>query len=149
MFTLLGASLGAILDTTFGLILLALCLIGVIIIIVGEVELFKKCGIPGWKAIVPFYSSYVFTVQICELHWAWFVATLLVDLSIVSTSGTTTFLRFFVKAMCYYNLGKKFHKDPVPSLIFGAIFPEIVTCYYGFGHHSYDRFVEVKKSGLF
>ena len=149
MFTLLGASLGAVLDTAVGLIVLGVACIGLVIYIVGIVKLFKKCGQEGWKAIIPFYSDYIFTVKICGLHWAWFVLTLLIDLSIISTEGTAIFLRFFVKAISFYNLGLKGHRDPVPSLIFGALFPEVVSCIYGFGSYTYDEFVEVKQSGLF
>lgn len=150
MFTALGSFIGAILDTAFGLILFIIGILFVLALIFGSVKLFQKCGQEGWKAIIPFYSDYIFTVKICGLHWAWFVGILLVNLSIVSIGGAAVVLRMFVKAMCFYNLGLKFHKDPIVSLVFGAIFPEIVTCVYGFGHtYDYDPYVEVKESGLF
>lgn len=149
MFTLLGVTLGALLDTAVGLVIVGISLVFVIIAVVGQCRLFVKCGQEWWKAIIPFYSSYIFTVKICEMHWAWFVATLLVDLSIVEAGNIAVILRMFVKAMCFYNLGLKGRRDPVVSLIFGALFPEITTCVYGFGSYTYDPYVEVKQSGLF
>lgn len=149
MFTLLGLSLGALLDTVVGLIIAGCFLVFAIIVIIGQIKLFVKCDQEWWKAIIPFYSTYIFTVKICELHWAWFVGTLLVDLSIVSLGSATVLLRMFVKAMCFYNLGLKGRRDPIPSLIFGALFPEVTTCVYGYGSYVYDPYVEVKQSGLF
>lgn len=145
MFTLFGM----ILDTAFGIILAVVLCLGVVIYLVGSIRLFKKCGKEGWKAIIPFYSNYVFTCEICGLHWAWFVATLLIDLAVIEEGSIAVLLRFFVKAMAFYNLALKGHKETTPALIFGALFPEIVTCIYGFGSYEYDSYIDVKKSGLF
>lgn len=142
-------NIGDFIATAFGLALLLVGILLIVIVIVGKVKLFQKCGKEGWKAIIPFYSDYVFTREICGLHWAWFVGLLVIDLYIVTSSPTATIIRFFVKAISFYNLALKCHKDPIPSFIFGGLFSGIVTCVYGFGRYDYDKYVDVKPSALF
>lgn len=135
--------LGIVCALAFGIFVLA------ILMLVARIKLFKKCGKEGWKAIIPFYSSYVFIVEICELHWAWFVVDLLIELSFITTEGLTSIIKVFVSAMCFYNLAIKGNKDKIPAMIFGGIFSGIMTLVYGLGSYQYNKEIEVKKSGLF
>lgn len=119
------------------------------VLLLGKCRLFPKCGKQWWKAIIPFYGDYVFIVEICELHWAWFVALLLFDLSIIETNGATSIIKMFVMAMCFYNLAVKGNKDTVPAMIFGGIFTSIMYAVYGFGDYEYHKEIPVKSSGVF
>lgn len=127
------------------LILLILLIVLVIMLLVGRIALFSKCGIAGWKAIVPFYSDYVMDVQICGLHWAFFIAEEFL------TFGTYSWLvKTIIEAMRYYNLAVKFHKDTIPTTIFGALFPSIIEMVYGFSSSNvYDSNEPVGNCGFF
>ena len=139
----------AITSVTVALVALAISLLFVVIYVIARVKLFKKCGKEGWKAIVPFYATYVEYVEIDGLHWGWFLAWLFITLG--STQNTAIFaLRIFMKAASFYNLAIRCRKiDPIPSAIFGAIFPEIMTMIYGFSKIDYDPTIEVKQSAVF
>lgn len=119
-----------------------------IIYVIGLARLFKKAGIEGWKAIIPVYNDYLFTCKVCGLHWAWFVGTIVGSFLTLEGSVLAIF-RIFVKAMSFYNLAIKCNKEIPPTMIFGALFPEIVTMVYGFGDYIIDPYKEVKPSGLF
>ena len=124
-------------------------LIITIIEIIAKVKLFNKCGKQGWKAIIPFYSSYVFIVEICGLHWAWFVGYIAVTLVSLGKTAVTA-LRLFVNAASFYNLGIRCNRDKTAAMIFGAIFPSVVTVIYGLTSSiTYNKDIEVKESGLF
>lgn len=131
------------------IVLIVFVLLFALIYVIGLAKLFKKCGIAGWKAIIPFYSDYIFTCQICGLHWAWYVGLLVGTLCLASDATVLVALRLFVKCMSFYNLAIKCNKDIPPTLIFGTLFPEITTMVYGYGSAVVDPYKEVKKSGLF
>lgn len=125
------------------IVLVLLC-----VLLFGRYILFKKCGEKGWKSFVPFYGTYVFYCEICGLHWAWFVATIIVDYISIS-SNVVQLLNIFVKAMAFYNLAIRCKKDPIPSMIFGGIAASITTMVYALSKIDYDKSIEVKQSGLF
>lgn len=139
------ASLGVGFVLIISIALLAL----IILMIVGRVKLFKKCGHPGWKAIVPFYTDYVFFTQICGLHWAWAAACIVT--SVLSLESVTIrVLTLLVDAFGFYNLAIKCHKDKIATMIFGALFPHIIVMVYGLNKDiTYYPYEEVKQSGLF
>lgn len=119
-------------------------IIFLICLLIGRIALFKKCGEAGWKAIIPFYSDYVMDVKICGLHWAFFVVEAFLGFGVY-----TRIVSVFIYAMRYYNLSKKFHKDTVPTTIFGAIFSSIVEMVYGLGStYTYDASVQVGNCGF-
>ena len=120
----------------------------VVVILIGQCLLFKKCGQAAWKAIIPFYSKYVFFVEICGLHWAWFAGWMAVTFFSVE-NVVVSVLKLFVYAMAFYNLALRCGKDRIPSMIFGGIFPSIVTIVYGLSNLLYNKEVEVKDSGVF
>ena len=130
------------------ILIVALLCFGAVIFLIARIKMFKKCGKEGWKAIIPFYTNYVFCVEICGLHWAWFVASLVIGFLSVKNIYVSA-LNLFVNGMSYYNLAIRCKKDPIPSMIFGAIAPAIMACIYGFGTIDYDENIIVKSSGLF
>ena len=130
------------------LVIIGILIVGLFVFLFGRVFLFRKCGVEGWKAIVPFYGTYVFFVDICGLHWAWYVAYLLIDC--VSVSSTTVqFLNTFVNAMAFYNLAIRCNRDKIPSMIFGGIAAPVMTMIYALSNIEYHKEIEVKSSGLF
>ena len=134
-------------------ILLMIIIAACVIIIIGEVKLFKKAGKPGWAAIVPFYSTYVL-VEIAGLNWWYFLiaisGTILAGLKTDSDSLSfiggiaTAAANFFI----FYNLGKKFKKDPATYGVLGLFFPGIIAAILGFSKEmQYDASVEVSPNG--
>ena len=130
-------------------IALAICLLGVAIYLFGKAKLFSKCGQDWWLALIPFYGDYIFITKICGLHWAWFVGYIAVTLVSLGKTAVTA-LRLFVNAASFYNLGIRCNRDKTAAMIFGAIFPSVVTVIYGLTSSiTYNKDIEVKESGLF
>ena len=102
--------------TMIALTALIFTLIFVVIGIVSKIKLFQKCGKEGWKAIIPFYSSYVFMVEICGLHWAWFVASIATDI-LSFGNAIAKVLGVFVNAIAFYNLAARCNKDKIATMI--------------------------------
>lgn len=130
-------------------------LISILIILVcmgiflfGRAILFKKCGYEWWKAIIPLYGTYVFFCEICGLHWAWYLAYILVD-GLTAKNFVYQALNTFVKAMAFYNLAMRCNKDKIPSMIFGGIASAATTAVYAFSKIEYHPEIEVKQSGIF
>ena len=88
----------------------------IITLLIGRVKLFIKCGQKWWKAIIPFYGTYIFIVDITGLHWAFFILSITMFFNLYSV-----LLVYFVWAMTFYNLGKKFHRDVAAATIFGTL----------------------------
>ena len=130
------------------LIALIIVMVGLFVFLFGRVILFRKCNYPGWKALVPFYGTYVFFTNICGLHWAWYLAYILID-GLTASNTTVQFLNMFVKAMAFYNLAIRCNKDKIPSMIFGGIASPIVTMVYALSNIEYHPEIEVKQSGIF
>lgn len=129
----------------FSLILAIAILVFVILLLIGRIALFRKAGIAGWKAIIPFYSDYVMDVKVCGLHWAFFVAE-----EFLTFGSWTQVINVVIRAMRYYNLAKKCHKDAIPTTIFGALFPSIVEMVYGISSsYEYDQNEPVGNCGFF
>lgn len=129
-------------------IALIIVLIGLVIYLIAKVRLFRNCGKQGWKAIIPFYGSYVFYCEICGLHWAWFVAK--VASTLLSFNNTVVgILEIFINAMAFHNFALRTRKDNIPAMIFGGLVPSIMTVIYGFSTFYYEPTIEVKNSGLF
>ncbi len=132
-------------------ILFLILIAALVVIIIGEVKLFKKAGKPGWAAIVPFYSTYVL-VEIAGLNWWYFLIAIsgtIVSLLGIDGLGTVTLLaaraaNFFI----FYNLGKKFKKDPTTYGILGLFFYGIIAAILGYSKNmQYDSSVEVSPNG--
>ena len=66
---------------TYFLIWLAVTVPGAL---VGWVLVFRKAGMPGWAALVPFYNVYVMVVHVARLSKLWFVLTLIPPVQIIA-----------------------------------------------------------------
>lgn len=135
----------------FALIVFLIAIAALVVIIIGEVKLFKKAGKPGWAAIVPFYNTYVL-VEIAGLNWWYFLIAIsgtIVSLLGISGLGTITLLaaravNFFI----FYNLGKRFKKDPTTYGVLGIFFPGILAAVLGFSKEAkYDSSIVVSPNG--
>ena len=129
-------------------IALIIVLVGLSIFLIARVRLFRNCGKQGFKAIIPFYGTYVFYCEICGLHWAWFVAK--IAFGLLSINNTVVkILEVFINAMAFHNFALRARKGNIPAMIFGGIVPSIMTVIYGFSTFYYDPTIDVKNSGLF
>lgn len=55
-----AAGAGVAIATIFGMMMLPVLIVAVVTII-GMWKVFEKAGVAGWKAIIPFYNSYLLT----------------------------------------------------------------------------------------
>lgn len=108
---------------------IAFCIVLLVVMIVGRWMLFTKAGQAGWKAIIPFYSEYVFVVDVCKCHWVLFLLELLFFWNIP--------LLLFVNAMIHYNLGIKTHQSPT-AFIWFTIFGVPLDSIMGVCRKSYE-----------
>ena len=138
------AGLGVAVFAAIVLGLLVLC----IFIIIGKVKLFKKCGKAGWKAIVPFYSNYVFVKEICGLHTIWAIASVVMSFMTLEKTGFILLARF-IDAMSHYNLAIKTKSDKVVTTVFGTLTPLITDMVLGLNSCVYDPTIETKPHGMF
>ena len=116
-----------------------------LVILIGKIKLFIKSGQAWWKAIIPFYSSYVLIVKIAGLHWAFFVLSITMFFKLYSV-----LLTYFVWAMTFYNLGKRFNRDIAAATIFGTLFSGLVIAIYGYNSKIvYDPNVKVNNCSFF
>lgn len=126
------------------ILVIAICVF-VILLLIGRIALFKKAGIAGWKAIIPFYSDYIMDVKVCGLHWAFFIAE-----EFLTFGSWTQVINIIIRAMRYYNLAIKCHSDKIPTTIFGALFPSVIEMIYGFSSQkTYDGNEPVGNCGFF
>ena len=66
---------------TYFLIWLAVTVPGAL---VGWILVFRKAGMPGWAALVPFYNIYVMVVHVARLSKLWFVLVLIPPVQIIA-----------------------------------------------------------------
>lgn len=66
---------------TYFLIWLAVTVPGAL---VGWVLVFRKAGMPGWAALVPFYNIYVMVVHVARLSNLWFVLVLIPGVQLIA-----------------------------------------------------------------
>lgn len=129
----------------FSIALVVIVLAIRIVILIGKIKVFIKSGQAWWKAIIPFYSTYILTVKIAGLHWAFFVLDFAMFFKLYSVV-----LIFFINAMMFYNLGKRFNRDVAAATIFGTLFSGIVVSIYGYNSKIvYDSKVKVNKCSFF
>lgn len=81
--------------------------------LIGMYKFYEKAGQAGWKAIIPYYNSYVLMVDMGGLKWYWFAiaigGSLLSGIPyvgiILSLASTLAYIN------SYYNLSKKLNKS--------------------------------------
>lgn len=112
-------------------------------------QIFKKAGIEPWKAIIPFYNDYLFTVEVCELHPVFYIVLFLAGTFSAKLGFLSSIIIALIKAASFYNLAIKSSKNEVTSSIFGALFSSIVTIVFGLGHSEYSKTKKVKNGAVF
>lgn len=127
-----------------------------VVLIIGRYKLFVKAGVDGWKAIIPFYSSWTL-VEIAGLDPYWF-ALLMAEYLFAVLSGIVPSLAGLLwvasiatvlgRVGLFMNLSKKMHKEIV-WVVLGVFFQPIILAVLGFDKKSeYDATVEVSKDGI-
>ena len=106
-------------------IVLFIVLVFVIILIIGRWMLFEKAGQAGWKAIIPIYKNWVYTVDVCKCHWAVFLCEELIIwgflVTIIFLKGAGGILLILIRMIKNYNLALKTHQSPTSYVCFGLI----------------------------
>ena len=116
--SMFGSAFGGALAAFAGVLIVIgiIALAVVIFMIITNCILFKKCGKPGWTAIIPFYSQWVEN-EIAGCHWIVFVgliAKTAIDLFFTIKGAGATLLSLvslFAYVCLCYNLAKKFGKS--------------------------------------
>lgn len=137
--------IAAIFGVSIIAIVLLICLFLIpllIIYVISLVKLFKKAGKPGWAAIIPFYNLYVL-IEISELNWWYFLiiifGIMIDDIAFLIGAAANVFI--------FYNLAKKFKKDPVKYAILGALFSPIMIIILGLSNATYNKNIKVSPNG--
>ncbi len=146
------------------LIISVICLTLTILYLIGLWKLFQKAGKNGWEAIVPFYNSWTL-IEVSGLNWWYFL--ILISISIINLlklfmiyilktnliflnilTIIASLANFAVLFFIFYNLGKKFHKEPIGFGVLGLFFSSIVVMIAGFSNnYKFDDNVTVSKNG--
>lgn len=114
-----------------------IAVLGIAVLIVTTIsnwKIFKKAGLAGWEAIVPFYNTWCL-VKIAGLEW-WFF---LIILSPVITAKFPILVLIAAAARFFanYNLAIKFEKDPVGFGIGLTLLPFVFYPILAFGKSTY------------
>lgn len=147
--------LGLITGLSIWLIVLILLLVipFLVFVIIANWKIFEKNGEEGWKSIIPFYNSYIYT-KIAGLNWWYFLIIIFASILENSDSSSTAFLgsisEMFVYFLIFYNLAKKAGKDSTKIGILGALFTPIMQLIMGFSNeYKFDNNVELSPNGAF
>ena len=153
------------------LLIFVVAAIGVLVFFyIGLWKMYTKAGQAGWKCLIPYYNNWVLMVDICDMHFAYFIVVVGVAvLNLIFTLFSSVFselgwdvasyviqmlswlvviVSYAVNFATYYNLSKKFNKKT------GWV---ILTFFFGFitipllGISKKEQFVdvEVSKHSLF
>ncbi len=120
--------------------------------IIGNWKLYVKAGQPGWKSIIPFYSTYTL-VEMVGLKWYWFLLaiapTIISLLRISSLSFVGNIATIFANVMICYNMAKKVHKD-TGWIVLAVIFNFIVVPLLGYSKNvTWDKDAVVTPNAFF
>lgn len=131
----------------FGAILIAF----LVIYIIGAVKLYQKAEKPGWAAIIPFYNTYVLT-EIAGLNWWYFLiaiaGTILSMAGLENISGITFITSGVFNFFAFYNIGKRFNKNPVTYGVLAIFFAPILVMILGLSQNNkYDSSIPVSLNG--
>lgn len=111
------------------IIVVILCIAILIVMIVGRWMLFTKAGQAGWKSIIPFYGTYVYTVEICKCHWVLFLIEIFLSWCFV--------FDILINSMRNYNLAIKTHQSPT-AFIWFTVFGVPLASIMGLCRNSYE-----------
>lgn len=142
-----GVTAAAIVGVIIG-VLIGLAVM--ILIVISNCKLFTKAGEKWWKAIVPFYNSWIET-KIVGLAWWWF--PIFVGVTALMGMGENlnyvfTWLLVLTSFNYNYNLAKKFGKSNGFALL-NTILPVVGLPILAFGSAKYNKDAEVDENGIF
>ena len=145
--------LAALLGASIGLIIFVLLIIIAfyIVYVVALAKLFNKAGEAGWKAIIPFYNTFVL-IQIAGLNWWYFLiaisGTIFSILNIDGLDYICNLAALAVNFFVFYNLAKKMKQQPVGFAVASIFVAPIITMVLGFSNkYIYDKYIEVSPNG--
>ena len=139
-------SAGLVVFTVFvGLIAIAIA----VFLIIADCKMFKKAGESWWKALIPFYSTWV-EAKIAGLAWWWCpimvgVASLATFKNLSTVAGIITLIISF---NFYYNISKKFGKSNGFAVLC-TFLPVIGIPILAFGSAKYNADAKTDKNGIF
>lgn len=148
-------------DEAFGALTAAsigvLVVLGIIVIafyvvyLIALAKLFKKAGVEGWKAIIPFYNTFVL-IQIAGLNWWYFLIAMSSAIcSLLGIKGLDTVCNIValgVNFFAFYNIAKKMKQQPIGFGVAGALVKGIIVMVLGFSDkYTYDAAIEVSPNG--
>lgn len=141
----------------FFVVLGLIAIVASIFCLIGTYKFYEKMGVPGWKAIIPFYNQWVL-VEMAGLDPYWFVLLIApVVLSILSAilpfigllSWVGSLAMILAKISIYTNISKMLHKD-TGWIICGVIFGPVMLAGAGFSNKTeIDKSMTFDKNGLF
>ena len=145
--------LETILAASFGLLIfvLLIAIAFAIVYVIALAKLFKKAGVEGWKAIIPFYNIYLL-VNIAGLNWWYFLiaisGTICSLLRIRGLNYACNIASMAVNFFILYNIAKKMKQQPMGFAIAGIFVQPIMIMVLGFSSkYSYDPSIEVSPNG--
>ena len=133
------------------IIVLLLLLVFYVFYVIGLWKLFEKAGKEGWKAIIPFYNTFVL-VEISGLNWWYFLiaisGTICSILGIDGLNYICNLASLAVNFFIFYNLAKKMKQQPVGFAVASIFVAPIITMVLGFSSkYTYDNTIVVSPNG--
>lgn len=126
-------------------------LIFLVVYLIGLSKLFKKANIAGWKAIVPFYNTYLL-IEMAGLNWWYFLIKISGSIcSIIGLSGVDVLcnlLSMAVNFFIFYNIAKKMNRNPIGFAVASIFVSPIVIMILGYSSSFvYDANIKVSPNG--
>ena len=133
------------------IIVLLLLLVFYVFYVIGLWKLFEKAGKEGWKAIIPFYNTFVL-VEISGLNWWYFLIAISgIICSILGIAGLNyicNLASLAVNFFIFYNLAKKMKQQPIGFAVASIFVAPIITMVLGFSSkYTYDNTIVVSPNG--
>lgn len=122
-----------------------------VVYLIALSKLFKKAGVEGWKAIIPFYNTFVL-IQISGLNWWYFLIAMSSAIcSLLGIKGLDTVCNIValgVNFFVFYNIAKKMKQQPIGFGVAGALVKGIIVMVLGFSDkYTFDSSVQVSPNG--
>lgn len=129
-----STALGLLAGLGIFLIFLVIIMIAwLVFYLIGMYKLYVKAGQAGWKAIIPYYNSWVLVVDMCGLEWYWFLvyqASAIISIlgrfiePLNALSALASLVSVFGSVVMLFNMSKKIGKDTgwIVLSVFFAIF---------------------------
>ena len=138
-------------------ILVFILLLGIaflVVYLVAAVKLYQKAGKPGWAAIIPYYNTYVLT-EIAGLNWWYFLIGIggsILGFIISDESSAISNISYLTLGVfnffAFYNIGKRFNKNPILYGVLAIFFSPIMVMILGFSKSNvYDESIAVSPNG--